>query len=96
MYSSPKLGEVPVRAVGYITNLQYTPKVYYSEIIHPCQTHLLAGVKWLESESLLIYELVVLGAESRKTDTLAVAPFGYDIENIKFWFLIIFHNRNSI
>ena len=32
MYSSPKLGEVPVRAVGYITNLQYTPKVYYSVI----------------------------------------------------------------
>ena len=30
MYSSPKLGEVPVRAVGYITNLQYTPKLYYS------------------------------------------------------------------
>jgi len=31
MYSSPKLGEVPVRAVGYITNLQYKPKVDNSE-----------------------------------------------------------------
>ena len=44
----------------------------------------------------LVDQFVVLGAEARQSDAIAVAPLGYDVENIKFWFLIISHNRNSI
>ena len=33
---------------------------------------------------LLIYEFVILGAESRQTDTIAIALLGYDLENLEF------------
>ena len=44
----------------------------------------------------LVCKFVILGAESRQTDAVAIAPFGYDVELIKLRFLILSHNRNFL
>lgn len=44
--------------------------------------------------SLLIDQFVVLCSESRKSYAVAITPLGYDEEDLKLWFLIIFHSRN--
>lgn len=46
------------------------------------------------SPLLLVNKFVILGAEARQTDTIAITLLGHDEENLKFWFQIIFHNRN--
>ena len=43
---------------------------------------------------LLVGKFVVLGAEARQADTIAVTSLGYDVEHIKLWFLILSHSRN--
>lgn len=44
--------------------------------------------------SMLIDQFVVLCSESRKSYAVAITPLGYDEEDLKLWFLIIFHSRN--
>ena len=43
---------------------------------------------------LLVYQFVILCSESRKSYAVAITPLGYDEEDLKLWFLIIFHSRN--
>ena len=42
----------------------------------------------------LVCKFVLFGAKTWQSDTISVAPLGYDIENIKLGFLIVFHCRN--
>ena len=42
----------------------------------------------------LVDEFVLLGAKAWQSDAIAIASLGYDVENVKVWFLIVFHRRN--
>ena len=46
-----------------------------------------------EPQILLVYKFVLFRSETRKDRAIAVAPFGYDLENLKIWLKIIFHCR---
>ena len=50
----------------------------------------------LDTLSMLIDQFVVLCSESRKSYAVAITPLGYDEEDLKLWFLIIFHSRNRL
>ena len=41
----------------------------------------------------LVNQLVAFASESRKRCAIAVAPFGYDLENFKIWLKIALHSR---
>ena len=42
----------------------------------------------------LVCKFVVLGAEARQADAIAVTSLGYDVELIELGFLILSHSRN--
>ena len=42
----------------------------------------------------LVCKFVILCAEARQTDAIAVTSLGYDVELIELGFLILSHSRN--
>ena len=52
--------------------------------------------KGSEEPLSLVNKFVVLCAEARQTDAITIAPFGYDVELIELWFLVISHSRNFL
>ena len=42
--------------------------------------------KGLRRAPFLVNKFVVFCSEARKSDAIAIASFGYDVENLKFWF----------
>ena len=42
---------------------------------------------------VLVDKFVLFRSETRKDRAIAVAPLGYDLENIEIWFNVIFHSR---
>ena len=52
--------------------------------------------KGSEEPPFLVNKFVVFCAEARQSDAIAIASFGYDVENLKFWFLIVLHSRNFL
>ena len=42
--------------------------------------------KGSEEPLFLVNKFVLLGAEARKSDTIAITSLGYDCKNVNFWF----------